>query len=568
SPKTAGKWDLVFWMVYLSSVIVDMLSALDLTAVSTTLPTIVSSLDGTDFIWAGGAYTVASSAVLPFIGHVVSVFGRKPVFLAFVLVFALGSGISGSAQNMNMLIAGRAVQGFGGGGCLSVTEIIYADLVPLPERGKLQGMTAAAWAFACAIGPPIGGALAQHGAWRWLFFLNIPICAIALQNSSNLIFLRTSISPDRDRTGSKRMDLPGASLVTGSTVLIFVAMTWGGIEHAWSSPQVLVLLVVGLLGMGAFFVIERSWIARPTVPRSFYTDRTTLAGYLGTFLHGISSLATIYYYPVYLQAAQEASALGSDVDMLMLAAFIPAAAIVAGLSVQVLNGYRFQNYIGWAVTIVGFGLLSLLDQRSSRALYLALQIPVSIGLGIVWISTQFAVLAPLSASEITHALAFFTFTRMVAQGWGIVVGGTILQNVLIRDLPTSFTSRLPDGAQIAYAAIGTISSLPESLREEVRAAFARATRLIWLVTIGISVAGLLSCLLMREVQLRAGDSLVVDEEWRTLKEAEPESSPISPSEEVRHSGLGPQSVSPTYPLEELASPVQESSLEAGLLPRH
>ncbi|KAH9848463.1 major facilitator superfamily domain-containing protein [Lenzites betulinus] len=148
SSKITGKWDLVFWMIFLSSVIIDMLSALDLTAVSTVLPTIVNNLHGTDFIWAGGAYTVTSSVVIPFIGYLVSAFGSKRVLIVAIVMFALGSALSGAAKSMNIFIAGRAVQGLGAGGCFSVTEIIYAEIVPLTEREKLQGMTSLAWALA------------------------------------------------------------------------------------------------------------------------------------------------------------------------------------------------------------------------------------------------------------------------------------------------------------------------------------------------------------------------------------------------------------------------------------
>ncbi|EIW57860.1 Mfs1.1 [Trametes versicolor FP-101664 SS1] len=554
SPTESGSWDFVFWMVYLSSVIIDMLSALDLTAVSTSLPAIVNSLDGTDFIWVGGAYSVASAAVLPFVGNLVHTFGQKPVLIVFILAFAMGSALSGAAMSMNMLIAGRAIQGFGGGGCFSITEIIYADLVPLTERGKLQGMTAAAWALACAIGPPIGGALTQHGAWRWIFFLNIPVCAIALV--LNCIFLRTETH--RKRLSLKRkfsqMDLIGSSLVTGSTVLIFLATTWGGLTFPWSSPQVLSLLIIGGIGMVLFFVIERYWLKGPTIPRAFFTDRTTFGGYLGTFFHGICSIATIYYYPVYLQAAQGATSLAADVDVLPLATVIPAAAILTGLSVNISDRYRPQSFVGWAFMIVGFGLLSLLNEHSSRAMFLALQVPVTVGIGIIWISSQFAVLAPAPAASVTHALAFFTFTRTVAQGWGIVIGGAILQNVLLRELPTSFTSTLPKGVEVAYATIETISSLPEALKWEVRAAFARATQQIWFVMLGVAGAGFLSCFLLREVRMRdIGD----EDTWSTF------------SDDVRDMSLdgyvhdGHRDSSATDGLPD--SPTQEISVEAGLL---
>ncbi|KAI0667862.1 iron permease [Trametes maxima] len=510
----APKRGTAFWMVYISNLVVDMLTALDLTAVSTALPTIVGHLHGADFIWAGSAYTIASTAVIPLVGNLVSGFGRKPVLLSFILIFAVGSAIAGAAQNMNMLIAGRAVQGFGGGGCISITEIIYADMVPLPERGKFQGIVATVWALACAVGPLVGGAIANTGAWRWLFFLNLPLCGIAFPLT--WIFLRVNTPDTSLREKLLQIDWTGVTLLIGSTVSILLAITWGGLRFPWTSPHVLAPLIIGGIGIIAFFVVEFFWLKGPTVPRFFFTDRTVLSGYLGTFFHGMVSIIALYYLPVYFQASQGASAIGSGVDMIIFCFMIPLFAIVGGVSVQILNKYRPQNYVGFALMIVGFGVLSLLDENSPRPMYIGCQVPLAVGLGIVWVSTQFPILAPLPFSNSAHALAFFTFVRCFAQSWGIVIGGTILQSKLLQTLPASFTAGLPSGVQVAYAIIPTIPTLRDPLRSEVRAAFAQATRLIWRVMMGLSGAGLLSCVLMREVELRK-DSL--DGTWG-LKEDE------------------------------------------------
>lgn len=219
---------------------------------------------------------------------------------------------------------------------------------------------------------------------------------------------------------------------------------------------------------------------------------------------------------MYFQASKGASAVGSGVDMFALCLTIPAFAIATGLSVQIVDRYRPQNYVGWAIILVGFGVLSTLDESSSRAAYIGSQVPLGVGLGIVWISTQFPILAPLPVSNSAHALAFFTFLRCFAQSWGIVVGGTILQNTLLRELPPDFAARFPQGVQIAYAVIPTINGLQEPLRTQVRAVFARATRLIWRVMLGVSGAGLLTVLLMREEKLRQD----MDGTWGLQEEKE------------------------------------------------
>ncbi|KAI0632743.1 iron permease [Trametes polyzona] len=512
-PTPKGKRGLTFWLVFASNLLVEMLSALDLTAVSTALPTIVERLHGSDFIWAGGAYTIASTAVLPLVGGLVSGFGRKYVLIAFVAFFAVGSVLCGAAQSLTMLIVGRAIQGIGSGGSLSVTEIIFADMVPLPERGKFQGIAAAVWALACAIGPPIGGVLAGSGAWRWLFYMNLPLCGLA---TGAILFCLPNIVPSGSaRRKIAEMDWIGNGIIVTSTILVFLGLTWGGLRFPWISAQVLVPLILGAIGIVVFFVLERFWLHGQTVPEFFFTNRTTLSGYLGTFFHGVVSLTAVYYLPIYLQASKEASPIRSGIEMFGLSFTIPIFAIVAGVSVEIIHIYRPQNYVGWLFTIVGFVLLSLMNAKSGAAEYIGFQIPLGIGLGILWISTQFPILAPLPVSNSAYALAFFVFVRNFAQSWGIVVGGAILQNVLTQKLPHSLTDTLPKDQEYAYQLIPEIRHMHDPQKLDVRNAFADGTRLIWQVMVGLSVAGLLTCFLMREEEMKTE----MDETWAVVEKA-------------------------------------------------
>ncbi|TBU29672.1 iron permease [Dichomitus squalens] len=527
-PVPAGQRGLTFYMVFISTLLVDMLSAIDLTAVSTALPTVVERLHGADFIWAGGAYTIASTAVLPLVGGLVEGFGRKSVLLAFVFVFCVGSVLCGAAVSMRMLIIGRAIQGLGSGGSMSVTDIIFADMVPLPERGKFQGIAAAVWALACAVGPPIGGALASSGKWRWLFFLNLPLCAVA--TIFICFFLHSHVPTTSFKSKLSSMDWTGNTIIIVSTVLVLLALTWGGQRFQWVSPQVLVPLIVGAIGIVLFFVAERLWLKGPTIPEFFFTSRTVLSGYLGTFFHGVVSLTVVYYLPVYIQASKDASALHSGIDMLGLSFTIPAFAIFTGISVEIFNKYRPQNYVGWAFTIVGFGLLTMLDPTSDAKMFIGFQIPLGVGLGILWISTQFPILAPLPYSNSAYALAFWIFVRNFAQSWGIVVGGAILQNVLSARLPRAYTRTLPRGQEFAYSIIPQIHRLQQPLQGEVRVAFADGTRLIWWVMLGMSVAGLLTCLLMREEEIKTS----MDDTWALQEKAKAKAVKGDPEHEKLH----------------------------------
>ncbi|PPQ76375.1 hypothetical protein CVT26_010199 [Gymnopilus dilepis] len=518
------KRDTAFWMVFVAGWACDMLSALDFTAVSTALPTIVEKLDGDDFIWAGSAYALASTAFLPMCGGLASTFGRKPVLLVSIASFALGSAICGAAQNMSMLIAGRALQGFGGGGCIAVTEIIYADLVPLTERGFFLGINATVWAFSCGIGPPIGGALAGSGAWRWLFWLNIPVCGIAF--ALVFVFLRVKAPKASFKENMSKIDWIGNLFIIGSTASIVLALTWGGLKHPWSSAQVITPLCVGAAGIVCFFLIEIFWSSEPTVrfqvslnkmvlrvdlqmPWRFIANRTSISGYLQTLFHGIVCIAVVYYLPVYFQAVTLASPIRSGVDMFGLAFTIAPFAIVTGASVQISSKYRPQHYIGWILIIIGFGLFSMLDIDSPRSWYIGFQTIMGIGLGAIWVGTQFPILSPLPFSNNARALAFFTFVRSFAQSWGVAIGGAILQNDLSHKLPPSFYSQFPAGVQIAYGAIPKLPSLPPDEQLQARIAFVQTLKTLWRVMIVLSGVGLLTVLPMQEVPMK----VVRDEQW-------------------------------------------------------
>ncbi len=226
---------------------------------------------------------------------------------------------------------------------------------------------------------------------------------------------------------------------------------------------------------------------------------------------------------------KNASAIGSGVDIFPITFTIPFSALATGISVKAVKKYRPQNYIGWAIILIGFGVVSRLDEHSSRAQYICSQLPLGIGLGMVWVGTQFPILAPLPVSNNAHALAFFTFTRRFAQvrywsprsrsgadisrafyqSWGIIIGGTILQNILLKDLPASYVATLPQGVQIAYAVIPDIPKLAPELRADVQVAFAHATQVIWKVMLGISAVGMLTCIPMREEKLRES----LDKQW-------------------------------------------------------
>ncbi|KAI0799693.1 iron permease [Irpex lacteus] len=494
-------------MIMVANFMADFLSAFDMSVVPTALPTIVNDLGGSQFVWVGSAYALAGTAIVPLCGGLVSIWGRKPILLVLMALMAIGSAVAGSAKSMSILIIGRAFQGFGGCGALTVTEIIYADIIPLPQRGVMQGMASVVWAFATGLGPPLAGILANAGAWRWLFYLNLPLFGIAA--SLEIIFLHNTPPKATMLQQFQRMDWLGSAIVIGGTAAFLLALSWGGVQFPWSDPRTLVPLVVGIIALLGFMIYERSYAKDPIIPWSVFVNRSSVMGYIGTAIHGIVMYTLNYNIPVYLQAVKLTSTIRSGIFILGYSMLITPAALFCGVSVVVFKRYLPQNYIGWVLMTAGSGVLAVLDVDSSKAASICAPFMVGMGIGMGWTMTQFPILASLPYSNNAHAFAFFTFVRSLSQTIGVAIGGSILQNSLSHKLPQAYIAQLPSGVSFAYSAIPTLRSLDPNLRETVRHAFADSLKQLWLVLIGISGIGLVSVLFMTEIPMRND----LDEQW-------------------------------------------------------
>ncbi|KAI0080663.1 iron permease [Panus rudis PR-1116 ss-1] len=499
TPK-AGK-GASFWLSFLALVVCLLLGALDLTAVSTALPTITADLNGGDeFVWVGSAYALSSTAILPLSGGLADIFGRKPIMLLSITFFAAGSAIAGAAQNMHMLIAARTIQGIGGGCILNLSEIIVSDLVPLAERGLYQGIIGLTWSFASGVGPPIGGSLAEKASWRWLFYINLPLTGVAFILTIIFLDVRTPAGSMRGKLG--RVDWGGNFIVIAGTTLAVVALTFAGGRFAWDSAQVLAPLIIGIALVFLFLWYEAKVPTEPTIPWDILTNRTSLSAYASTFFHGIASISIIYYLPIFFQACRGTSPIRAGVDMLPTALIISPFALLAGALVQITRKYRPSTYMGWILTIVGFGVLSLLRADNTVGQWVGYQVLVAAGIGMNFSATVFPVLAPLPVERTASALAFFAFVRSFAQTWGITISSTILQNELKKNLPGDFIRQFPEDMEIAYAAIPVIQTLEEPLRSQVQQSFSVSMAVIWKTMIGIAGAGILTLPFLKEVELK------------------------------------------------------------------
>ncbi|KAF9457247.1 iron permease [Collybia nuda] len=513
-----------FWLAMLCIMLSTFLAAFDTTSVATALPTMVADLNGTEFVWIGSGYTLASVASIPMSAHLANIFGRRPILLSCILLFALGSALCGGAQSMAMLIGGRAVQGSGAGGILALTEIILSDLVPLQERGMYQGLLGSVWSIACTLGPPVGGAFASRKDWTWrgLFYLNLPLTGFAFV--ACIFCLDLKIPKTNLSQKLARIDWIGNAIIIASTTSVLLGLTWGGIRFSWSSARVLVPLILGLAGIAAFVVYEAFVPVEPTMPIRLFRNRTSVSGYLATGVHGILVAAAFFYIPVYFQACKGHSPIRSGVDLLPYSFSVAPAAIFIGATTSQFNRYRIQNVISWGFVLVGLGLQTTLHVDSAVRNWVGFEFVAGIGLGMLatqFVITTFPILAPLPVSDNGSALGLFIFIRSFFQGsiaWGVTIGSTVLENQLKKRLPEEFVQSLPQGLELSYGAIPQISALAEPLRRQVRDAFSGSLAVLWQVLLGISALGLLSTLLMKELPMQT----VVDERWGLNEQAKTE----------------------------------------------
>ncbi|KAJ8089892.1 hypothetical protein PM082_018470 [Marasmius tenuissimus] len=492
------------------------IAAMDLTVLGTALPAILEDIHGSEFLWVSAAYSLASTAFLPMSGGVAEIFGRQPAMLLALGLFALGSALCGSAKNMSWLIGGRTVQGLGAGAIQSLTSIIISDLVSLQERGIYNAFVGLAWAFASVIGPLVGGSLADQGKWRWLFYLNLPICGVAVL--AVVFILRLPIPQGTLSSKLKKMDWIGNLLIISSTSVFVIGLSWGGATYPWSSAHVVTTLVVGLVGFVVFLLYEAKWAANPIVPISILSNRSSLSGYIQNFIAFFIMISRVYFVSVFWQVCKDGSPIRTGVMDLAPATLFGLSIVIFGASVAMTKRYRPQLWASWVLIILGFGLMIHFNPQLSNAHIIGISIIPAIGLGAMASVGYFPVLAPLHVTQNAYALAFFAFGRAFAGVWGISIGNTVFQNELQRRLQPQLIQSLEEtlGVDLSdlnvnrlYGALPLIRFLPDPPKAELQQVLSDSISTIWMVLTGVAGLGLLSSLLMKAIPLQN----VKDEKW-------------------------------------------------------
>ena len=327
------------------------LAALDQTIVAPALPTIGSSLGNAEYLsWIVTAYLLTATAVTPLYGKLADIKGRRPVIFGAIGIFVAGSIISALARSMFVLVIGRAIQGIGGGGLGALAMTVIGDIVAPRERGQYQGYISGMWGIASLAGPIVGGFLAHKLHWSMIFWINLPLAAIAIA------FLNNPLKKLPQVRGRHRLDLLGASLVILATTSLMLVLTWGGSRYAWTSPQILGLIAVSLV-FWVLFGLRIQHCAEPILPLEVLKNPVVANASASNFFSMAVNLGLGVYIPLYLQGVRHLDPSSAGLSLVPLMASMVCGAAFSGWMTTRLKHYKRVALIG--VTIAALALFAL-----------------------------------------------------------------------------------------------------------------------------------------------------------------------------------------------------------------
>jgi EmrB/QacA subfamily drug resistance transporter len=472
------------------------LAALDQTIVSTALPTIVGDLGGLDHIsWVVTSYLLASTASTPLYGKLGDMYGRKPVFLAAIVIFLAGSMLAGLSRSMGELVGFRALQGIGAGGLMVGAQAIIADIVAPRDRGRYMGLIGSVFAVASIAGPLLGGFLVEAISWRWVFYVNMPVGVVAVLVVA--FKLKLPVRPQRHV-----IDYLGAALLTAGVCSLILVTTWGGNEYAWGSSVVIGLAAAGVALLVAFVFQERR-AAEPIIPLGLFRSSVfRVASGLG-FVIGLAMFGAIIFIPLFLQLVYGVSPTSSGLRMLPLMAGLLTASILSGRVISRIGRYRVFPIAGCAVTTLGMFLLSRLEADTAPWMASLYMLVVGVGIGLVMQVLVLVVQNDAPARDVGVATSTATFFRSLGGSLGVALFGAIFASRLasgLQSLPSDVTARLGGGVSVSPA---EVHALTPAVRHDFLLAFVDALQPVFLVGAGLTAVAFLLSWLLREVPLRA-----------------------------------------------------------------
>lgn len=479
-----------------------LLAALDQTIVATALPRIATDLHGLNKLsWVATAYLLTSAVSTPLYGKIGDQFGRKKIFQFAILLFLAGSALCGLSQNMDQLVAFRALQGIGAGGLMSLAMTIIGDVVSPRQRGKYLGYFGAVFGISSVAGPLLGGFLTDSLSWRWIFYVNLPLGIIALIAIATRLHLPV-------RHSKKRIDYLGAGLLACTVVPVILATVWGGITYAWGSSVILGLFSGAVLAGIIFVLWERRLGLDAVIPMHLFKNKIFSVSVVLSLLAGLALFAAILFIPEYQQIVRGYSPIKSGLLLLPLVFGMLGMLITSGRLITKFGHYKIFPIIGTFVTGLGIWLFSHLSIHTSQVTLSIWMIILGAGIGSFMQVMTLAVQNTVPREELGVSTATATFFRSMGSSLGGAIFGAILVNRLLFHLkqllpPSSGGHVVINASQIENGIAPTsFSKLPPSVAHDVLQSFVLSFHDMFLLALPFVAIAFVFALMLKEIPLR------------------------------------------------------------------
>ncbi|KAI7969928.1 hypothetical protein EIK77_006876 [Talaromyces pinophilus] len=383
---------------------------------------------------------------------------------------------------MPLFLAGRVIQGVGSGGAIAMVDVLITDLIPLRQRAMYFGFVSLAWAFGTTAGPLAGSSLAQKVTWRWVFWILLPFNVISILAVALFLRLRRKERELSEKFGE--IDFVGSLLFIASTAAFLLGILFGGVQYPWKSFHTLLPLVLGAVGLVGFAFYEAMVPKHPVIPMELFASTTSAAGYLGIVTTGMTMWAAVYYLPMYYEAVLSYSFVMGAVALLPLTLTVSPAAVVTGGLVTKMGKYRTLLWIGWAITVMGTGLIIYLKEGMSPPQWIFITLIPGLGIGMLLSTMQIAVQAAAKEEYAALAAAMVPELRTYGQAIGLAIFSASFSNVVKNHLEQSVVlrDRAAELSNDVFTLVQTIKSQPNGAEKEALIkALWLGTRSVWII---------------------------------------------------------------------------------------
>ncbi|KAF2735808.1 MFS general substrate transporter [Polyplosphaeria fusca] len=495
--------------------------ALDGTIIVTAIPRITDDYQAlSDVGWYGSAFTLPSAALVPLFGKLYALFSAKWTFLTALFVFEIGSLVSAVAPSSVVFIVGRAISGAGSAGIFNGALVTISIITPLAKRPAYQSIIGGVYAVATITAPLIGGAFTDYVSWRWCFYINLPIGAVAA--AMLIVVLHLPPPPKHDKNLAQlfwSLDLLGQLLFLPSVVCLLTALQLAGTSYAWSSGRIIALMVVfGILFL-AFVITELKMGDSATVPSHLATRRNVAAASLFGFFNYAQFFILIYFLPIYFQAVKGTTAKQSGIDTIPLIMANNIASLLAGFLTTLFGTYVQYFYACSVLASIGAGLITTLQVHTPSPNWIGYQVLSGFGTGLALALPQVAVQPSLSRAEIPIGISIAIFSQFFGAALFVSIGNNIVNTKLVEAVRTL---RIPDFDAATIVQMGATElrmKVPSEYLGGILEAYNGALR--WAFRLGLIMA----CLSV---------FAVLPLEWKNLKKVGQENG--SSEEDIRREG--------------------------------